>query len=326
MRMKVGLVFGALLLNITGCKTLDSVQNSLGGSSPTTEQVQAAYSRAEASYKEAQQAMYLANVESLIDYDSERIQKAQKEWKELEENFSDLKSKPFEALDSASFFSSQTVSGEIIELSQEVLALVAGAQAAKQLILSVLEPVRSHFAVLDKFATEEHFSTRYRKLSERHNKFKAMLVNGKQLEVEAMLPEYTALLTALEISAVELHYLGEIVAQLRAIAASPKAEVLPSVTMDANNTSEYAKQYIHSNVRNYEQIEAKVKQAQLQLQRIEHLYQEHLVRKQALANNQVEEQLLILESQLLALTEKAGLGDLRHLTFAEQLAAVKEKL
>ncbi|KZN42718.1 MULTISPECIES: hypothetical protein [Pseudoalteromonas] len=325
MRMKFGLVFGAVLLNITGCKTLDSVQ-SLGGSSPSNEQVQAAYSRAETAYQEAQQAMYLANTESLIDYDRTRVQQAQKEWQELEKNFADLKAKPFEALDSASFFSSQTVSGEIIELSQEVLALVGGAQAAKKLILSVLEPVRSHFAVLDKFAAQEHFPARYRKLSEAHKKYRAMLVDGKQPEVEAELADFNVQLTALEVSAVELYYLGEILSQLRAISASTKAKILPSVALDASNTSEYAKVYIRNNVRDYEQIEEKVRLAKLQLLRVESLYQEHISRKEALKSNQVEAQLLELESHLLALTEKVGLGDLRHLSFAEQLAAVKEKL
>ncbi|KZN48930.1 hypothetical protein [Pseudoalteromonas luteoviolacea] len=325
MRMKFGLVFGAVLLNITGCKTLDSVQ-SIGGSSPSNEQVQAAYSRAEAAYQEAQQAMYLANTESLIDYDRVRVQKAQKEWQELEESFADLKAKPFEALDSASFFSSQTVSGEIIELSQEVLALIGGAQAAKNLILSVLEPVRSHFAVLDKFAAQEHFPIRYRKLNETHKKYRAMLVDGKQPEVEAELADFNAQLTALEVSAVERYYLGEILSQLRTISASPKAKVLPSVALDASNTSEYAKVYIRNNVRDYEQIEEKVRLAKLQLLRVDSLYQEHLARKEALQKNQVEAQLLELESHLLALTEKAGLGDLRHLSFAEQLSAVKDKL
>ncbi|AOT06555.1 hypothetical protein [Pseudoalteromonas luteoviolacea] len=322
MRMKFGIVFGALLLNITGCKTLDSVQ-TLGGSSPSHEQVQAAYDRADAAYQEAQQAMYLANTESLLEYDRVRIEKAQKEWRELEKNFADLKAKPFEALDSASFFSSQTVSGEIIELSQEVLALVAGAQAAKQLILSVLEPVRSHFAVLDKFAAQENFPKRYRKLSDTHRKFRGMLVNGKQPEVEARLDEFNAQLSALEVSAVELHYLGEIKLQLRAIKTSLKAKVLPSVVLDAANTSEYATAYIQNNMRDYEQIEDKVRLAKLQILRVESLYQEHIVRKNALKDNQVEAQLLTFESQLLALTEKAGLGDLRHLSFAEQLAAVK---
>lgn len=325
MRMKLGIVFGALLLNMTGCKTLDSVQ-TLGGSSPSNEQVQVAYDRADAAYQEAQQAMYLANMESLVEYDRIRIEKAQKEWRELEKNFAGLKAKPFEALDSASFFSSQTVSGEIIALSQEVVALVAGAQAAKQLILSVLEPVRSHFAVLDKFAAKEHFPKQYRKLSDIHKKFRAMLVNGQQPDVESRLEQFNAQMTALEVSAVERHYLGEIKSQLRVIETSLKAKVLPSVVQDAANTSEYAKVYIQNNVRDYEQIEDKARLAKLQVLRVESLYQEHVKRKNALKNNQVEAQLLTFESQLLALTEKAGLGDLRHLSFAEQLAAVKDKL
>ncbi|TQF72787.1 hypothetical protein [Pseudoalteromonas luteoviolacea] len=326
MQMKLGIAFGAILFGITGCKTLDSVQNTLAGSSPSTEQVQAAYSRAEAAYAEAQQAMYLANIESLTEYDSNRVERAQKEWQVLKKQFAELQSNPHEALDSASFFSSQTLSGEIIENSQQIMALVAGAQAAKKLILSVLEPVRSHFAVLDKFDASQQFSKRYRQLTTLHEKFKGMLVQGKQVQVETRLPEYQAQLTALEKDAVELHYMGNIIAELKLIGASTKAQVLPSVYSDAANTTDYAKQYIHLNVRKYEQIEEKARSAKLQILRLEHLYAEHLARKQALSDQQVEARLLALENQLLELTEKAGLGDLRHLSFTQQLSAIKEKL
>ncbi|MBQ4813345.1 hypothetical protein J8M20_18430 [Pseudoalteromonas luteoviolacea] len=326
MQMKFGIVFSAVLIVTTGCKTLDSVHNTLGGSSPSAEQIQAAYNRAEAAYYEAQQAIHLANVESLADYDRNRVDKARQEWQELEEQFTELKAKPHEALDSASFFSSQTVSGEIMSMSQEILALVGGAQAAKKLILSVLEPVRSHFAVLDKFDTQQQFPTRYRKLNKHHNKLKAMLVDGKQPDVEAQLPGFKTQLTRLEKDAVSLHYLGQINVELTAISTSAKAQVLPSVYMDARNTADYAQQFINSNVRDYSSIEDKVHSAKLQILRLEHLFAEHLARKQALDDKQVEAQLLTLENQLLELTEKAGLGDLRHLSFANQLKAVKDKL
>ncbi|KZN48279.1 hypothetical protein [Pseudoalteromonas luteoviolacea] len=326
MQMKFGIVFGAMLIGTTGCKTLDSVQNTLGGTSPSAEQIQAAYNRAETAYSEAQQAMHLANVELLAEYDLNRIDKAQKEWQDLKHQFSELKAKPHEALDSASFFSSQTVSAEIIEMSQKILALVGGAQAAKKLILSVLEPVRSHFAVLDKFDSQQQFPTRYDKLHKHHNKLKVMLVDGKQPDVEAQLPSYQAQLTRLEKDAVSLYYLGQVNAELKMISASTKAQVLPSVYADARNTADYAQQFINLNVRDYTNIEDKVHSAQLQIFRLEHLFAEHLARKQALDDKQVEAQLLTLENQLLELTEKAGLGDIRHLSFSNQLKAIKDTL
>ncbi|MCF2858812.1 hypothetical protein L1286_15105 [Pseudoalteromonas sp. SMS1] len=326
MQRKFSVVIGAILISITGCKTLDAVQNTLGDSTPSNEQVQSAFNRAEAAFMEAQQAMYLARAESLAEYDLQRTQRARKEWQDLQDQFSKLKAKPHQALDSASFFSSQTVSGEIIETGQEIQALVSGAQAAKQLILSVLEPVRSHFAVLDKFDTPQQFSKRYRRLKDQHNVFKAMLVEGKQMQVETRLSEYQAQLTTLEKAAVERHYLGKVFAQLDTIATSPKAYVLPNVYADASNTTEYAKQFIYSNVRAYHLIEEKARSARLQILRLEHLYAEHLARKQALTDKQVEAKLLTLENQLLALTKKAGLGDLRHLSFAQQLAAIEDKL
>ncbi|KZN32045.1 hypothetical protein N480_02595 [Pseudoalteromonas luteoviolacea S2607] len=229
-------------------------------------------------------------------------------------------------MDSASFFSSQTVSAEIIEMSQEILALVGGAQAAKKLILAVLEPIRSHFAVLAKFDTQQQFPTRYRKLHKHHNKLKAMLVDGKLPDVEALLPSFQAQLTHLEKDAVSFHCLGQINADLKMISASKKVQVLPSVYADVRNTAEYAQQFINLNVRDYTNIEVKVHSAKLQILRLEHLFAEHLARKQALDEEQVEAQLLTLENQLLELTEKAGLGDLRHLSFSNQLQAVKDKL
>ncbi|TMP36254.1 hypothetical protein [Pseudoalteromonas rubra] len=319
----------ALLLVVTllgGCKTLDSVSNIVSGDSATPEQIQAAYSKAEAAYQEAQQAVALAEQEFLIEYDSERTSKANKLWQSLRQDFAELRANPGESLESASLFSSDTKADEVMANSQEIVSLLTAAQSAKQAIVSVLEPVRSHFAVLDKLETQRHFARRYERAQSRHLEFKGMLVAGKRAQVEENLPEFQSQLHALEQDAAEHYFLGKVLEDVKRLASSDKAEVLPTVYQDVKTKTESARGVIRQNVRAYDDIKHTVNLAELQIKRLEQLFSEHLRRKTAVEDKRVETHLLALETQLFQLTQKAGLGDLRHLSFSEQLEAINDKL
>ncbi|ALU43737.1 hypothetical protein [Pseudoalteromonas rubra] len=319
----------ALLLAVTllgGCKTLDSVSNIVSSDKATPEQIQAAYSKAEAAYQEAQQAMSLSAEEALADYDIERTSDANKLWQSLQKDFAELQANPAESLESASLFSSDTKADEVMEGSQEIVALISAAHSAKQAIISVLEPIRSHFAVLDKLETQTHFESRYERLGEQHDRLKRMLVEGKQPQVEEYLPELQSQLHTLEQDAAEHYFLGQVLDKVRTLANSEKADRLPRVYLDVKTLTESTQGFIRQNVRAYDDIKGQVKLTELQIQRIDQLFNEYLKRKAAVDDKQIEAPLLELESQLFNMTQKAGLGDLRHLSFSEQLEAISSKL
>ncbi|WP_125563011.1 hypothetical protein [Pseudoalteromonas rubra] len=319
----------ALLLAVTllgGCKTLDSVSNIVSSDKATPEQIQAAYHKAEAAYQEAQKAIGLSAEAELSEYDSERTSKASKLWQSLQDDFAELSANPAESLESASLFSSDTKADEVMAVSQEIVSLIAAAQSAKQAIVSVLESVRAHFVVLDKLEAGQQFARRYARLAARHDDFKEMLVAGKRIEVEGALPELQSQLHVLEQDAAEHFFLGKVLSEVRTLATSDKADILPTVYQDVKVTAESAQSYIRQNVRAYEDIKHKVKLAELQIKRMEQLFSEHMRRQAAIDDKRAEAPLLALEAQLLEMTNKAGLGDLRHLSFSEQLAAINNKL
>lgn len=325
---KTAVVIAIAALTLSGCKTLDAVPGGLGNLVGTKEvdqaQVQAVYNKAQEAYLSAQSSMQIVATESLSDFDPERIKDANKVWSDLQEEFAELQGKPERAIEKASLFSSNTVADEIMEQSQQITTLVSAAQASKNAIVAVLEPVRAHFAVLDKIDAKKNFEKQYAQLVSRHEELKEMLIEGEQSKVEGYLPDLNNRLHKLEQDAVEKFYLGEVLADLKVLANSDKSDVLPSVFVDAKNAAELAQAFARNNVRQYQDIEAKTLLAQLQVKRINSLFSEHISRKEALKDDTVEVQLLGLEKQIYQLTQKAGLGDLRHLSFTEQLAELNK--
>jgi hypothetical protein len=320
---KTALVLAITTLSLSGCKTLDAVPGGLGDLVGTKQvdqaQVQSVFNKAQEAYLSAKSSIQTIATESLSDFDPEKVKSANKIWNDLQEEFAELQAKPERALDKASLFSSNTVADEIMTQSQEVVALVTAAQNSKNAIVAVLEPVRAHFAVLDKIEAKRNFEKQYVQLEERHEELKGMLIDGEQSKVEGYLPDLNNRLHKLEQDAVEKFYLGDVLADLKVLANSDKSDVLPSVYVDAKNAAELAQAFARNNVRQYQDIEAKTLLAQLQVKRINSLFDEHLRRKEALKDDGVEGQLLGLEKQIYQLTLKAGLGDLRHLSFTEQL-------
>lgn len=327
---KTAVVLAIAALTLSGCKTLDAVPGGLGNLVGTKEvdqaQVQAVYNKAQEAYLSAQSSMQIVATESLSDFDPERIKDANKVWSDLQEEFAELQGKPERAIEKASLFSSNTVADEIMEQSQQITTLVSAAQASKNAIVAVLEPVRAHFAVLDKIDAKKNFEKQYAQLVSRHEELKEMLIEGEQSKVEGYLPDLNNRLHKLEQDAVEKFYLGEVLADLKALANSDKSDVLPSVFVDAKNAAELAQAFARNNVRQYQDIEAKTLLAQLQVKRINSLFSEHMSRKEALKDDAVEVQLLSLEKQIYQLTQKAGLGDLRHLSFTEQLEQLNKTI
>lgn len=328
MMRKTTLAIVLTAATLSGCKTLESVQGGLGGLVEAKQvdqaQVQAVFSKAQEAYLEAKSAVQTISTESLAEYDADRVRKANKIWVDLQEEFTELQAKPERALEKASLFSSNTVADEIMAQSQEVTSLVFAAQSAKSAIIAVLEPIRAHFAVLDKIEAKSNFSKQYAQLEERHEELKELLIDGEQAKVEGYLPELNNRLHKLEQDAVEQFYLGTVLSDLRELANSDKAKVLPLVYVDVKNSTELAQAFARNNVRQYQDITAKTLLAELQVKRINSLYIEHIQRKEALDNDSVEKQLLSLEKQIFKLTTKAGLGDLRHLSFSEQLAELNK--
>ena len=327
---KIAIVLAITALSLSGCKTLDAVPGGLGDLVGTKQvdqaQVQAAFSKASEAYTSAQTAIQNALSQSLKEYDPERVQDANKIWSDLQEEFAELQAKPERALDKASLFSSNTIADEVMEQSQSIIALITSAEKSKNAIVTVLEPIRAHFVVLDSIETQKNFSKRYTQLVDRHNELKTLLIEGEQAKVEEYLPEFSQRLHNLEQDAVEQFYLGAVFSQLKLLANSEKSEVLPSVYTDVKGTAEAAQTFARNNVRDYEEIKGKARLAELQVQRINSLFSEHKLREQSLKNDSVETQLLALETQLFQLTQKAGLGDLRHLSFSEQLNELNKSL
>ena len=301
-----------------------SLGNLVGNKQVDQAEVQAVFNKTQEAFLGAQEAINTISSESLSEYDTDRVNQANEIWVELQEEFAEVQEKPERALDKASLFSSNTVADEVMAQSQEIVSLVGMAQNSKNAILTVLRPVREHFSVLDKVEAKQNFPKQYSQLVKRHNDLKQLLIEGEQAKVEGYLPELNDQLHNLEQDAVEKFYLGSVLSDLRELANSDKAKLLPVVYLDAKNTIELAQSFSRNNVRQYQDIKAKTLLAKLQVNRINSLYAEHLRRKNAISDDKVEQQLLELEKQILQLTTGAGLGDLRHLSFSKQLTEIRK--
>lgn len=320
-------------VSLTGCKTIESVQKDLGsitsgltGDEATPEQVQLAYEKAEQAFQEALTAYNLIDSEALADFDTEKVYEAKEVWQVLESEFAELRLSPGHALDSASLFSSDTVADEIMEQSQQVIILVEGATVSKERITAVLKPVREEFAVLTQIDAKIHFEKRYSTLNEQHQELKQLLIDGKEAQVEQYVPQLLEQLTALEKDAVVQFYFSEHIHKIYKLANSDKASVFPAVYRDVKIHLEQGQVYAQQNYREYDGIKLKADLVAHQIARINSLYSEYTNLKTALDDKEIENELLKFENELAELTEKVGLGDLRNLTFSEQLNKVKEKL
>ncbi len=320
-------------VSLTGCKTIESVQNDLGsitsgltGDEATPEQIQLAYDKAEQAFQQALTAYNLIDAESLVDFDAEKVADAKKIWQVLESEFEELRLSPEHALDSASLFSSDTVADEVMEQSLEVISLVNAASLSKERITAVLKPVRDEFAVLTQIDAKIHFEKRYALLDEQHQELKDLLIDGKEEQVEKYVPQLLEQLTALEKDAVVQFYFSEHINKIYNLANSDKASVFSVVYSDIKKQLEQGQTYAQQNYRDYDNIKLEADLVAHQITRINSLYSEYTSLKTALDDKEIERELLQFESELAELTEAIGLGDLRNLTFSEQLQQVKEKL
>jgi len=329
------LVLASIIISasLTGCKTIESVQSDLGnltsglsGEEVTPEQLQLAYEKAEQAFQEALTAYNLIDSEALADFDTEKVYEAKEVWQVLESEFAELRLSPDHALDSASLFSSDTVADEIMEQSQQVITLVEGVTVSKERITAVLKPVREEFAVLTQIDAKIHFEKRYSTLDEQHQELKQLLIDGKEAQVEQYVPQLLEQLTALEKDAVVQFYFSEHINKIYKLANSDKASVFPIVYEEVKTQLRRGQTYAHQHNREYDGIKLEADRVAHQIARINSLYGEYANLKTALDEKEIENELLKFESELAELTEKVGLGDLRNLTFSEQLNKVKEKL
>lgn len=320
-------------LSLTGCKTMDSMQKDLGsltsaigGEEATPEQLQLAYEKAEQAFQEALTAYNLIDSDSLADFDDEKVGEAKKIWQVLEREFEELRLSPEHALDSASLFSSDTVADEIIEQSLEIISLVNAASLSKERITAVLKPVRDEFAVLTQIDAKIHFEKRYTLLDEQHQELKELLIDGKESEVKQYVPQLLEQLVALEKDAVVQFYFSEHINKIYNLANSDKASVFPVVYSNVKSQLAEGQNYARKNYRDYDNIKIEADLVAHQIGRINSLYSEYTGLKAALDDKEIESELLKVEEELAGLTEAVGLGDLRNLTFSEQLQQIKEKL
>ncbi|BDF95694.1 MULTISPECIES: hypothetical protein [Pseudoalteromonas] len=320
-------------VGLTGCKTIESVQKDLGsitsgltGEQATPEQLQLAYEKAEQAFQEALTAYNLIDSESLADFDAEKVAEAKKIWQVLDREFDELRLSPEHALDSASLFSSDTVADEVMEQSLEVINLVTAASLSKERITAVLKPVRDEFAVLTQIDAKIHFEKRYALLDEQHQELKELLIDGKEAQVEKYVPQLLEQLTALEKDAVVQFYFSEHINKIYSLANSDKVSVFPVVYGDVKSQLAEGQAYAQKNYRDYDNIKVAADLVAHQIDRINSLFSEYTELKTALGNKEIESELLKFEAELAELTEAVGLGDLRNLTFSEQLKEVKNKL
>lgn len=316
-------------MTLSGCKTIESVQKDLAGltgEKATPEQQQAAYQKAEQAFGEALTAYNLIKSESLAEYDVEKVKEAQKIWHVLEADFEELRLSPERALDSASLFSSDTVADEVMEQCQQIISLVAAASLSKERITAVLKPVREEFAVLTQLDAKIHFEKRYTVLDQRHEELKELLIEGKEAQVTQYVPQLLEQLTALEKDAVVQFYFSEHIRKIYQLADSDKPRVLPVVYNDVKSQLVQGQNYALSNYRDYDNIKLEADLVAHQIKRINSLFREYGNTKAALDNKDIESKLLKFEYELAELTEVVGLGDLRHLSFTEQLQQIKAAL
>jgi hypothetical protein len=316
-------------MTLSGCKTIESVHKDLAGlagEKATPEQQQAAYQKAEQAFGEALTAYNLIKSESLAEYDIEKVKEAQKIWQVLEADFEELRLSPDRALDSASLFSSDTVADEVMEQCQQIISLVAAANLSKERITAVLKPVREEFAVLTQLDAKIHFEKRYTVLDQRHEELKALLIEGKEAQVIQYVPQLLEQLTALEKDAVVQFYFSEHIRKIYQLADSDKPSVLPVVYNDVKSQLVQGQNYALSNYRDYDNIKLEANLVAHQIKRINSLFSEYGNTKTALDNKDIESKLLKFEYELAELTEAVGLGDLRHLSFTEQLQQIKAAL
>lgn len=330
---KLVIVSSLFICALSGCKTIDSVQQDLGslassitGEEATPEQIRAAFDKAQSVFQEALSAYNQIDADNLAQFDEERVTKARKVWAVLEPEFNELRLAPEYALKSASLFSSDTVSDEIMSQSQEVISLVAEAQLAKQRITSVLQPIRDEFAILDQLDAETSYEKRYRELDKQHQQLKEMLIDGQEQQVAEYVPKLLGQLIDLEKDAVVQFYFSQYIEKIYALANSKKVDIFPTVYQDVRKQLEQGEAYSKANYREYEQIKQQAALLSLQIDRIDSLYAEYLAQKAAIDKDTVEAHMLSLESEIYALTIAAGLGDLRGLPFQEQLQQVRKAI
>lgn len=331
---KFAIISSLLLFSLSGCKTIDSVQQDLGSlassitgeEQATPEQIQAAYEKAQSVFQEALTAYNQIDTENLAQFDEERVAKARKVWAVLEPEFNELRLAPEYALKSASLFSSDTVADEVMSQSQEVISLVTEAQLAKQRITSVLQPIRDEFAILDQLDAETSYEKRYRELDKQHQQLKEMLIDGQEQQVAEYVPKLLEQLIDLEKDAVVQFYFSQYIEKIYGLANSKKVDIFPTVYQDVRKQLEQGGAFSKANYREYEQIKQHAALLSLQIDRINSLYAEYLAQKSAIDKDTVEAHMLSLESEIYALTMAAGLGDLRGLSFQEQLQQVRKAI
>lgn len=331
---KFAIISSLLLFSLSGCKTIDSVQQDLGSlassitgeEQATPEQIQAAYEKAQSVFQEALTAYNQIDTENLAQFDEERVAKARKVWAVLEPEFNELRLAPEHALKSASLFSSDTVADEVMSQSQEVISLVTEAQLAKQRITSVLQPIRDEFAILDQLDAETSYEKRYRELDKQHQQLKEMLIDGQEQQVAEYVPKLLEQLIDLEKDAVVQFYFSQYIEKIYGLANSKKVDIFPTVYQDVRKQLEQGETFSKANYREYEQIKQHAALLSLQIDRINSLYAEYLAQKSAIDKDTVEAHMLSLESEIYALTMAAGLGDLRGLSFQEQLQQVRRAI
>eukprot|EP01093_Parvamoeba_rugata_P017442 TRINITY_DN7019_c0_g1_i1.p1 TRINITY_DN7019_c0_g1~~TRINITY_DN7019_c0_g1_i1.p1 ORF type:complete len:138 (-),score=34.97 TRINITY_DN7019_c0_g1_i1:1079-1492(-) len=126
-------------------------------------------------------------------------------------------------------------------------------------------------------------------------------------------------LTALEKDAVVQFYFSEHINKIYSLANSDKVSVFPVVYGDVKSQLAEGQAYAQKNYRDYDNIKVAADLVAHQIDRINSLFSEYTELKTALGNKEIESELLKFEAELAELTEAVGLGDLRDLTFSEQL-------
>ncbi|MDP5213292.1 hypothetical protein ORJ66_09590 [Pseudoalteromonas tunicata] len=326
------IILTALVLLLPGCKTLESVQDDLGsltsnimGPDATPEQIAAAFNEANKSFSIAKEQINIAENEELNAFDKTRVTEAQKLWQELEADFSKIQADKSNILSRSSLFSSQTNLQKINASSAKIFELITAATQVKDRILLVLKPVRDNFTVLNNLNTAKSFSEQFGKLNAKYQQLTGMLAQGQDVQVEAYLPTMLANQLDLEKNAVVEFYLAQVIAEIKVIANSDKASMLPSTYAQVRTLLDDSVLFAKTNNRDYQAIEMKRDEIQHHLNRIDNLYAQHQALKLVSKDLSFENYLLDIEQSLFSLTQKAGLGDKRHLTFKQQFELLKEK-
>jgi len=333
MNFKNIVLLSALTLGLSGCKTLDSVQEDLGGltsgimgESATPEQIKAAFEKTQMAFESAEHKIKSVESEDLAEYDVKRAKKITELWQELQQNYAKVMLDNSKVVDRVSLFSSTSYGESIANNSVELIKLVDQAQAVKDKVLALLKPVRDGFSVLDNLKAKLNFKTQYGQLKKKELHLKELLTEGEEAQVQAYMPTMLANMQTLEKKAVVKHYLGDVLAQIKVLANSEKAKVLPNVYDTIRVLSTESVSFANLNFRDYEKINLKVEGVKHQLARIDSLFAQEQALQLVTKEQTFESYLLNMESQLFEMSKKAGLGDMRHLSFAEQLNQIQTKL